>query len=43
MRDFIRDWQGWTRAERVLASVILALAVAGVPTLLAIEGRLTSG
>ena len=45
MRDFIRDWQGWTRAERVLASVIVALAVVGVgvPTLLAIDGRLTLG
>jgi hypothetical protein len=43
MRDFIRDWRGWTKVERVLAGVILTLIVVGIPTLLAIDRRLSSG
>ena len=43
MQDFIRDWRGWTKAERVLAGVTAALVMLGVPTLLAINGRLPSG
>jgi hypothetical protein len=43
MQDFIRDWRGWTKAERVLASVIAALVMVGVPTPLAINDRLSFG
>ena len=43
MQDFIRDWRRWTKAERVLAGAIVVLLVVGLPTLLAIDGRLSSG
>jgi hypothetical protein len=43
MRDLIRDWRRWTKAERVLAGVIVVLLVVGLPTLLAIDGRLSPG
>jgi hypothetical protein len=43
MQDFIRDWRGWTKAERVLVGVIVGFAIFGVPTLLAINGRLSLG
>jgi hypothetical protein len=43
MQDFIRDWRRWTKAERVLAGVIVVFAVVGVPTLLAINDRLSLG
>jgi hypothetical protein len=43
MHDFIRDWRGWTKAERVLAGVIVGLVIFGVPTLLAIDSRLSLG
>jgi len=43
MRDLIRDWRRWTKAERVLASIIVALLVVGLPTLLVIDGRLSPG
>jgi len=42
MHDLIRDWQRWTKAERVLAGAIVVLSVVGVPTLVAISGRLSS-
>jgi len=43
MRDLIRDWRRWTKAERVLAGVIVVLLVVGLPALLAIDGRLSPG
>jgi hypothetical protein len=42
MQDFIRDWRGWTKAERVIASVIIALIVVGTPALLRIDSRFSS-
>jgi hypothetical protein len=35
IHDFRRDWQRWTRAERVLAAVIAAILLIGVPTAIA--------
>jgi hypothetical protein len=32
IRDLRRDWRRWTRAERVLASAIVAILLAGIPT-----------
>ena len=43
MQDFIRDWRRWTKAERVIAGVIVVLLVVGVPTLVAINTRLSLG
>jgi hypothetical protein len=42
MQDFIRAWRGWTKAERVIASVVIALIVIGTPALLTIDSRLSS-
>ena len=43
MQDLIGDWRRWTKVERVIAGVILALVVAGIPTLLAIDSHLFPG
>jgi hypothetical protein len=43
MQDFIKDWRRWTKAERVLAGIIVVLLIVGVPTLLAINSRIYSG
>jgi hypothetical protein len=32
IRDLRRDWGCWTMAERVLASVIVGILLAGIPT-----------
>jgi hypothetical protein len=33
MRDLVRDWRRWTKAERIAASTIVAVIVVGVPAL----------
>jgi hypothetical protein len=38
MRDFIADWKRWSRAERVLAIVVILLMVA-VPLVLLTAGK----
>jgi len=42
MNDFRKDWQRWSRTERVGAIVILALVVVFLPTLLAISAHSSS-
>jgi hypothetical protein len=37
--DFRKDWQRWTRLERVSAIVLLTLAVVFLPTLLAFNAH----
>jgi hypothetical protein len=32
IHDFRRDWRRWTPAERVSASVIVAILLIGIPT-----------
>jgi hypothetical protein len=31
MRDLVRDWRRWTKAERIAASTIVTVIVVGVP------------
>lgn len=37
MRHLLRDWQRWTRIERVAAIVLAAVLLIGVPAALAIN------
>jgi len=35
MRDILRDWRRWSRAERVIALLIVTILTVGVPAVLA--------
>jgi len=37
MRDFVRDWQRWTRAERITALLVATFLLIGVPALMALN------
>jgi len=37
MRDFVRDWQRWTRIERLMAVLVAVMVLIAVPTALAIN------
>ena len=40
MRDFVADWKKWSRAERVLAVIVVSLMVA-LPLGLLLTGKAT--
>ena len=37
MREFLRDWRRWSRAERIAAVVILSTGLLGLPVALALN------
>jgi hypothetical protein len=39
MRDFVRDWRRWSKAERVAAVMLASGLVIGLPALLAVSHR----
>jgi hypothetical protein len=42
MRDLVKDWRHWTRAERVAAVLLAATLVIGVPTAVVLNSLLTT-
>lgn len=42
MRDLLKDWRRWTRAERVTAVLIAALLLIGAPTAFVVNVYLTT-
>lgn len=37
MRDILKDWRRWSRAERVMAVLIASILMVGVPIAIAIN------
>ena len=37
VKDILKDWRRWSKAERIVAVVLIALLIAGVPAVLALS------
>jgi hypothetical protein len=36
VKDILKDWNRWSKAERIIAVLLIGLIVAGVPAVLAL-------